>query len=218
MRNKKNHIRMKKPFKKSSIIIIAISILCLGIAMVYVSMSRIYLPKPYGFKRIVLPDHEYMPLSNKYPYFFHISKHATVVDESKSEYGPHCITIKYPDFDAEIQITYKNFRGDKNNLRKLIKASKALAYKHQVQAYEIKENLLELENGMLVVITELAGNIPTQMQFYTTDLKNHFIRGALYFQTSTQNDYLEPIINFIKEDMLQIIKTFEWTDEKPKAK
>lgn len=196
--------------KKHISIIFAVLILSFGIMVIYVSLDKNHLPKPYGFAKIELPNHEYVELHKKYPYSFHVSKHATIIDETKSEYGPHCITIKYPDFDAEIQITYKNFKGNKDDLRKLVKSSKSLAYRHQVKAYEIKENLLELDNGMLAVVIELSGEVPTHMQFYTTDLQNHFIRGALYFQTSTQNDYLEPIINFMKEDMFYLLKTFQW--------
>lgn len=170
------------------------------------------MPKPYGYAGISLPTQEYIALSDKYPYNFEISKHAIIIDESVKEYGPYCITIKYPCFDAVLQITYKNFHGDRKKLRTLIVAAKSLTYKHQVKTYNISDRIVEKKDGTLVSISELYGEIPTPIQFYGTDTKNHFIRGAVYLHTSTENDYLEPVINFLKADVIHLIDTLAWKD------
>ena len=62
-------------------------------------------------------------------------------------------------------------------------------------------------------MAELSGQVPSQVQFYTTDMAQHFLRGALYFNTATQNDYLAPVIAFIKEDIIHMIQTLEWKDK-----
>jgi hypothetical protein len=48
------------------------------------------------------------------------------------------------------------------------------------------------------------------MQFFTSDSTRHFLRGAVYVNTATQNDSLAPIIDFIKQDALHLVKTLQW--------
>jgi len=60
------------------------------------------------------------------------------------------------------------------------------------------------------VIAELEGEVPSQFQFTITDSSQHFLRGALYFNTKVQNDSLAPAIEYMKLDMMQIINTLEW--------
>ena len=62
----------------------------------------------------------------------------------------------------------------------------------------------------MVVMALLSGQVPSQVQFYVTDTKQHFLRGALYFTTATQNEYLAPIIAFIQEDILHLLHTLAW--------
>jgi gliding motility-associated lipoprotein GldD len=48
------------------------------------------------------------------------------------------------------------------------------------------------------------------LQFFVTDSSKHFLRGALYFTVKPNNDSLQPVIKFIKEDINRFIDTFEW--------
>ena len=82
--------------------------------------------------------------------------------------------------------------------------------KHNVKAYGIEESLIRIPNGQIASVTELEGEVPTQFQFFTSDSTHHFFRGALYFNTATQNDSLAPIIEFIKKDMIHLLNSFEW--------
>lgn len=172
----------------------------------------VYMPKPYGHIRILLPDQLYVPLNGDYPYKFEISKYASIIEESKKKFGPFCITIKYNCFDAVIQITYKACKANKEKLRSIIKASKALTQSHQVKAHDIVQSVAKTKKGLPVVVYELYGEIPTPIQFYTTDGAKHFLRGAVYLKKATENDYLEPIISFIKRDILHLIDTLEFND------
>ena len=47
-------------------------------------------------------------------------------------------------------------------------------------------------------------------QFYLTDSTQHFIRGALYFNFSPNNDSLKPVIDFLQKDVQEMIDSFEW--------
>ncbi len=170
-----------------------------------------WLPKPYGHPRIVLPAHDYVRLQGAgYPYSFEVSRHAAVVPDASDRAEPWWITIVYPALGAEIQLTYKPVGHDPQLLRTYCNDAYRLTAKHQVMAHAIREKTLKTPQGHTAVVAELYGPVPSQMQFHTSDTVNHFLRGALYFSTATQNDYLAPIIDFVKEDIVHLIRTLEW--------
>ncbi len=88
-----------------------------------------------------------------------------------------------------------------------------LTSKHQVKAYAIDEAVIKTKTGKTAVIAELSGEVPSQYQFFTTDSINHFLRGALYFNTATQNDSLAPVIQFVQKDIIRLLNTLQWQED-----
>ncbi|WP_091509592.1 gliding motility lipoprotein GldD [Flexibacter flexilis] len=174
-----------------------------------------YVPKPKGYNRIDLPAHEYQafPLAD-YPYSFEYSKHAKVVVDSGRLAEPYWIDVSYPQFDANVEITYKPLNHNTKKLYELIEDSRKLVSKHQIKAYSIEEYVEKTKSGSKAYSFVLSGQVPSQYQFYVTDSVNHFLRGALYFRTATQNDSLAPVIEFISEDMQHLFSTLEWRNKK----
>lgn len=169
-----------------------------------------YLPKPYGYNYIILPKHTYKPLPDNFPYTFEMSEHAILLPYTSDKAEPYWITIHYPAFKADIQLTYKAVKNNMNLLKSYLEDSYKLTTKHQIRAYAIEEDVIETPQGLTAVTVSLSGQVPTQFQFYTTDSANHFLRAALYFHTALENDYLAPIIDFIKEDMMHMLYTLRW--------
>jgi gliding motility-associated lipoprotein GldD len=169
-----------------------------------------YVPKPKGYNRIELPDHHYQTIDDSYPYQFEYSKHAQVKPDTSWMSEPYWIHLVYQDLGADVQLTYKALNQDKQKLRELLEDSYKLTSKHQIKAYAIDESILMTPNGHTVVIAELSGEVPSQFQFFSTDSSRHFLRGALYFPTATKNDSLQPIIDFIKVDIIHMLNTLEW--------
>jgi len=58
----------------------------------------------------------------------------------------------------------------------------------------------------------LEGEVPSQFQFHVSDSTQHFMRGALYFKTATQNDSLAPVIDYLKRDIIHLLSTLRWND------
>lgn len=175
--------------------------------------EKTFLPKPKGYHRIDLPLHEYQPLTEIHPYIFNYSKHAEIKKHVSSISEEHWIDIIYPEHKAVIQLTYKALKGkkiDKEYLNQLVNDSYKLTSKHQVKAYAIDETLIKTPSGKIATVFELEGDVPSQFQFYMTDTTNHFLRGALYFRTSTKNDSLAPVIEYIKADIVQLLNSLEW--------
>ncbi len=85
-----------------------------------------------------------------------------------------------------------------------------LTSQHQVKAYAIEESILRTPRGYTASLTELSGEVPSQVQFMITDSSEHFLRGALYFNTASKNDSLKPVIDYIKTDIVHLLNTLQW--------
>jgi len=202
---------------KKSIIIKLISLrtflwICLAGAMV--ACGSEYTPKPKGYNRIDLPQQAYKQLPDDHPYTFEMSQSAKVRPDSSLLAEPHWINLLYPGLGANVQITYKPLNNDQKKLNDLIEDSRKLTGKHQIKAYGIEEAEIRTPEGDVASVFELTGEVPSQFQFYVTDSTTHFLRGALYFKTATQNDSLAPVIEFVKKDIIHLLNTLKWKDRK----
>ena len=169
-----------------------------------------YTPKRKGYNRLELPAHEYISLPDSLPYSFDISTAAKILRDSSGFGERYWIDIFYPAITANVQITYKNLGHDSQFLRELVDDSYKLTAKHQIKAYSIEESVLLTPKGKTAVVAEFEGEVPSQFQFFITDSTNNFLRGALYFRTSTKNDSLAPAIEYMKIDAMRMINTLEW--------
>ncbi len=179
-------------------------------ALLSARCSEDYVPKPRGFNRIDLPESQYQTLPDTLPYRFDYSEYAALSRDSFHLAGPYWINLNYPDFEALIQITYKNLKDPANDISLLLEDAYELSARHNIKAYSIEESIISLPNGQNASVIELDGEVPSQFQFFTTDTTKHFLRGALYFNVANKNDSLAPIIEFIKTDVVQMLNTLEW--------
>lgn len=169
-----------------------------------------YVPKPKGYNRIELPAHRYRQLAEQHPYTFEYSKYAVVEPDTFKTAGKDWIFISYPQFKANIQITYKPLNNNPALLKAFIDDSYKLASKHQIRASSIQEQRVLGKTGRTALLFRIEGDVPSPYQFYTTDSTGHFLRGAIYFPTATKNDSLAPVIDYLQADMLQLLNTLEW--------
>lgn len=175
-----------------------------------ISCKSDFMPKPKGFNRIILPQNEFVSLPDTFPYLFEHSTHALVLKDSSWIAEPYWIDLYYPEFGASIQISYKVIDQREELLREYLATAYKLTSKHQVKAYAIDEAIINTKLGRTAVIARLEGEVPSQYQFFSTDSTNHFLRGALYFNTATQNDSLAPVIDFVRKDIFHLLNTLQW--------
>ncbi|ARS36622.1 gliding motility lipoprotein GldD [Pontibacter actiniarum] len=187
--------------------------LWVGLAAGVAACSAEYTPKPKGYNRIDLPSQTYQQLQEEHPYTFEFSKHAKIRPDSSGLAQPHWINIIYPSLGANVQLTYKDIRNSDKMLNNLVEDARKLTAKHQIKAYAIEESEIKIPSGDVAAVFELQGEVPSQFQFYVTDSTEHFLRGALYFKTATQNDSLAPVIEFVKKDIIHLLNTLEWKDK-----
>jgi gliding motility-associated lipoprotein GldD len=175
--------------------------------------EQIFIPKPRGYHRISLPKASYQTTPDSLPYFFEYSQEAKLLRDSSVVAKRHWFEMYYPEFTANIDISYYPIKGDKAAFEDFVNDSHNLAVKHKIKAYAIDEITFRTPNGNSVILFELKGDVPSQLQFYVTDSTRNFLRGSLYFPTNLHNDSLAPVIDFIKKDMLHIVNTVQWKNK-----
>lgn len=170
------------------------------------------MPKPKGYHRLTIPTHEYQQLQGDYPYTFEVSKHSQVQPDKHFLAQPSWIEIKYPQFGAEIDISYKAIQHQIDSLNGFIATSHKLTRKHSVKASSIEE--YQAKGGKSgkehAMVFELTGEVPSHFHFYAHDSTENFLRAALYLNTAEKNDSLQPIIEYLKYDMMHMLNTLEW--------
>lgn len=169
-----------------------------------------YIPKPKGYNRIELPAQKYQTLQESHPYSFEYSTSAVILPDTFAMAEKHWIFIYYPRFNANIQLTYKEVRRNSARLQGFIDDAYKLAGKHQIRASALQEQVIKTESGQTATLFRLEGDVPSPLQFYSTDSTTHYLRGAIYFPTATKNDSLAPVIEFIQRDALRLLNTLKW--------
>ncbi|MGV3656638.1 MAG: hypothetical protein ACO1NX_01740 [Chitinophagaceae bacterium] len=174
-----------------------------------------YTIKPRGFFKIAFPQKSYQPFQKEgFPYTFEYPTYAQVVQDSlffeqKAE-NPYWLNVDFPQFGGRIHLSYKTI--GKNNFDSLVNDAFTLSYKqHTYKASAIDPVPFTTPNGVSGVYFSLRGNTATAHQFFVTDSVNHFVRGALYFSATPNEDSLRPVNDFLRKDMEHLINTLQWT-------
>ncbi len=165
-------------------------------------------PKPRAYFRISFPEHKYDSLENKYPYFFEYPEYTRIIQDKAANAEPYWINIDYPAYNGKIHISYKVV---KDNLAEMLEDNRKLAYKHSIKADAIGERLyMAPEKKVYGILYDIKGDAASSVQFFLTDSVRNFLRGSLYFNTIPNKDSLAPVVDFVKEDIMHMMETFEW--------
>jgi gliding motility-associated lipoprotein GldD len=207
----------KAPRNYSNLFLFHLS-LALIISVFFISCQNSYTPRPKGYYRITFPEKGYLvyncyscPFTFEYPVYANITRDERFFDTVPE--NPCWLNINFPDLTGTIYISYKQI-NKKNSLEKLIDDSHNLTFKHTVKADYIDETPIHNPYGVEGLFYEVGGNAASAVQFFLTDSTKNFIRGALYFNSVPNADSLRPVIAFVKTDMLHLINTFKWNNNK----
>ena len=184
--------------------------LCVFLSLLMmVGCGKRYLPKPYGYMRIAIPDTCYQVLDvDSLPYDFHVSCNAQTLPAIGDQGEKDWMNVIYPGLNATIHCSYKPLR---NNLRELSEEARQFVYNHAIKAEAIPEKLFENPDEQVYgIYYELQGNSASSVQFVLTDSVNHFFRAALYFNSRPNQDSIAPVLQYIQGDVVRMIETFQW--------
>ena len=190
---------------------LSIPLLVLVIACFTVSCDREpnYLPKPRGFFRIDLPEKSYVSIDTLEKYRFECPQYAFVTPDPYSPDEKNWVNVEMPQFKGSIHLTHKAVNG---NLGEYLEDVHTMVVKHLQKANGVRDSLISNDDHRVYgLLIEMDGKgVATPLQFYLTDSTKNFVRGALYFNFKPDNDSMQPVINFIRQDIDHLIETFEW--------
>ena len=180
----------------------------LTVLLVAMACDRGTTPKPAGYVRVIYPEKEYVRFDRADPFEFEVPVYAEVQPARTKSAEPWWYDIVFPDFKGTVHLSYKQLDGD---VEEYIEDTRTLVYKHTSRADGIQEiPFMDPENRRYGILYELGGNVASTVQFFLTDSTEHFLRGSLYFSTTTNRDSLNPIIRFVKQDIEHMIETVRW--------
>lgn len=201
------------------------------ISAMFVTCNSNYSPRPTGYYKINFPSRSYQQFNNpEFPFSFEYPTYANIVRDTtffqeKTE-NPYWLNIDFPRFNGKIYVSY-NIIGGKtifkikrkegyvdstgiNTFEGLVKSSYELTFKHTYKASSIDDSVFRTANGIEGIYFKLGGNTATANQFLLTDSVKNFLRGALYFDATPNEDSLGIVNDFLQEDLKHLINTFKW--------
>lgn len=190
----------------------------IGVALILVNCGseERYTPKPRGYPRVVYPEKAYQEFENNdCPFTFEYPVYAEIEQDTaffESQPASDCwFDVFIPQFDSRLHCSYYPVGGSKS-LEQLKFDAFEMADWHNKRANYIDEIRIEMpEKEVYGFAFEIEGPAASSYQFYLTDSTDHFIRGALYFNTKARPDSLAPVIRFVREDVERMITSFDWT-------
>lgn len=168
-------------------------------------------PKPRGFFRIDLPEKSYQRFDVSFPYSFEHPEYARVVPDNREHAEDYWADIVFDKFNARIHLSYKPVRSQ-NDLYGYFNDAYTFVHRHIPKATGIREETVSFyDNRVHALLFRIRGrDAASALQFYATDSLSHFLRGALYFELTPNNDSLAPVIDFLEADIRHLLYSLEW--------
>ncbi|HPE40701.1 MAG TPA: hypothetical protein PLI77_06390 [Bacteroidales bacterium] len=167
-------------------------------------------PKPKGYFRIETPKATYQKWDSVLPFTFEYS-HFAQFSIPKKEQNIYWMDLFYPQYNASLKMTLIPV---KNNLRELIVNEEKMLMFHveNRKADDIIYSLVNDDQSKVYgQMFEIIGKgAATPLKFWLTDSANYYVRATLYFNFSPNNDSLEPVIKYLKNDLIHLIDTWSW--------
>lgn len=175
----------------------------------------VYTPKPRSFPRVEFPEKAYQAFTEDYCSFtFELPTYTEIQQDTNffQDLPPDdCwFDVFYPSFDGRVHFTYVSIPNSGKTLEQLRDEAFGMADWHNKRANYIDELLINTENGVSGIAFDIDGPAASPFQFFLTDSLEHYVRGSLYFNTQAKADSLKPVIDFVRDDILHMIETFEW--------
>lgn len=175
-----------------------------------------FTPKPRAYPKVVYPkkayqqfDKDYCAFTFEYPVYAEIQQDTSFFEQLPPH--PCWFDLYIPNFGSRLHCSYVPING-----KRAFEQLKADAFEmtdwHNKRANYIEEVLIDKPNGVGGMVFLVEGDVASPFQFFLTDTTDHFMRGSLYFNTEARADSLAPVYEFIREDLLHLIETFEWTE------
>ena len=181
------------------------------IFIVFFGCENYFLPKESAYLRLDYPKPEYELIDNKeFPFFFETNSRLSEISDIDINLESIDFIINYNQLNAQINFQYKNVNS-KEKLNAYILDLKTAIEIHSMMANSVKIKDYSLkEKNIFGRIFDLSGSVASPYQFYLTDSINNIISGFVYFNIKPNYDSILPAINYIENDIIYLIESFDW--------
>ncbi|MGE0561897.1 MAG: gliding motility lipoprotein GldD [Flavobacteriales bacterium] len=186
-----------------------IELICLlfSAVLLFSCGGETYTPKPKGYFRIDLPEKKYEQAQINCPFSFEKPIYTAIKMVEQAD-KPCWFNLDFTTLQASLYFSYNLLD---NNIDKYLEDSRTLAFKHSVKATDIEQIVINYpQKNVYGLIYDIKGNAASEFQFHLTDSVNHFLVGSLYFNTTPNQDSIQPVLDFVKQDIEHLFSTFEW--------
>lgn len=188
-------------------IILVIYVLLLGL---FSSCGNDYAPKPRGYFRIKFPEKKYQSFNGTCPFRFDYPNYATIEADTSTSARPCWMDVVFPLYNARIHLSYYPI-STRKVFNELVEDARTFAFKHTVKATAIDESIIAFpEERVYGILYSIEGNSASSVQFFVTDSAKNYVRGALYFHEKPRLDSIQPVLDFLKQDIRVMIKSIKW--------
>lgn len=192
---------------------LVVALLVAGASFLVAACNSSYSFKKKGYFKIDFPEKKYTLFDEPgYPYTFEYPVYASVAKDSSffdDKAGDWWINIDVPQFHSRIYVSYKPVTP--KNFDSLVSDGFKMVYKqHTTVSTGIRDSAISTANNVEGFYFSLTGNTATANQFFVTDSTRHFLRGALYFDATPNEDSLGIVNDFLRKDLFHLINTLRW--------
>ena len=181
------------------------------IFIVLFGCENYFLPKQSAYLRLDYPKPEYKLINDKdFPFFFEANTRLSEISDIDINLRSIDFIINYNQLNAQINFQYKNVNSSEKlnayilDLKRTIETHSMMANSVKIKDYSLKEK------NIFGRIFDLSGNVASPYQFYLTDSINNIISGLVYFNIKPNYDSILPAINYIENDIIHLIESFNW--------
>ena len=176
------------------------------------------IPKPRAYPKVEFPVRKYEIFESEYcpeirfekPTYTKVVK--DVRNKEQNQYHPCWFDLTAEQLQGRIHCSYIPISHD-TIFARLVKESFKVVDHVNRRSNFVEETVISKE-GLGGVLFTFEGPAASQMQFFLTDSTNHFFKASLYFFSKTNPDSIAPVAEFIQQDMLHMIESFEWASNK----
>lgn len=170
--------------------------------------DEMLIPKPPAYLRVDMPPHAYKKLDVNCPYSFELSQAYNYAPVMENGAKTCHLDINLGQLNGVIHFSYIDMQYP---LKDYIDYSINKVEEHKVKANSIDDSrILRPQSKVYGTFFELKGDVASPFQFYLTDSTDRFVSGIVYFNARPNYDSLRPSLDYLKEDLLHLINTFEW--------
>lgn len=210
------------------------------VALLLCACHNDYTPKPYAYLRIDLPKHNYwivdtLPTSIEgqtmpsitLPFLFEANDSAELtlkkprqvatfmadgsIKPDRLKWDEVWLDINYPQWDGVVFLTYKQLHGVDDFHAQVDTSLRFLEQHYQFASGVEEQGYDDPDNHVYGTVYYLKGSkVASTCQFWLTDSTRHFLRGALYLNTTPNNDSLAPVIDYMQADIEHLVETLRW--------